>query len=220
MSMIGPKGYINRIALRDERCPNGSKEEKSQMLCNITYHATGFMRVIQKRKAFINNHPKKLEIANAIIEARKNCKIITFSNNVKMAEAIKYGETYTGKVSKKKGRTTIEEFNTKPTGVLNTCKKADEGLDIAGLSVAIILGLDSSKIKAVQRRGRAIRFEPNKTAEVFNIIINNTVEVEWFKNSHSGEKVIIIDEENLRKILNNEDYKKYQKPLPKFSFRY
>ena len=137
-----------------------------------------------------------------------------------MAEAISLGEVYTGKTSKKKGRTTIEEFNNKSTGILNTCMKVNEGLDVKGLSVAIILGLDSSKIKATQRRGRAIRFEPGKTAEIFNIIINKTVELEWFKNSHNGDKFIVIDELNLDKVLNHEDYNQYQKQLQKFTFRY
>lgn len=220
MSTIGPEGYKSRIRLRDERCLHGSKEDKSNMLKAITYHAMGFTKAIQKRKAFINNHPKKLEIVNKILSARKNQKIITFSNNVKMAEAISLGEVYTGKTSKKKGRTTIEEFNNKSTGILNTCMKVNEGLDVKGLSVAIILGLDSSKIKATQRRGRAIRFEPGKTAEIFNIIINKTVELEWFKNSHNGDKFIVIDELNLDKVLNHEDYNQYQKQLQKFTFRY
>ena len=221
MSLVGPTGYINRIKLRDERLTaSASKAEKTEMLKLITMHAAGFSRVLQKRKSFINNHPKKLEIVNKIINARKNSKIITFSNNVKMAEAISYGEVYTGKTSKKKGRTTIEEFNNKPIGILNTVKKADEGLDIHGLSVAIVLGLDSSKIKATQRRGRAIRFEPGKTAEIFNIIINGTVELEWFKNSHIDSKFIVIDENNLEKVLKYEDYKEYQKPTQRFNFRY
>ena len=62
------------------------------------------MRAIQKRKAFINNHPKKLELTRKIIEARPNSKIITFSNNIKMAESIGIGYVYTGKESKKKNR--------------------------------------------------------------------------------------------------------------------
>ena len=88
------------------------------------------------------------------------------------------------------------------------------------MSVAIVLGLDSSKIKATQRRGRAIRFEPGKTAEIFNIIINGTVELEWFKNSHIDSKFIVIDENNLEKVLKYEDYKEYQKPTQRFNFRY
>ena len=62
-----------------------------------------------------------------------------------MAENIDRGFVYTGKDSKKKSRMTIEEFSTKEFGVLNTIKKANEGLDIVGLDTAIILGMDSSK---------------------------------------------------------------------------
>lgn len=220
MKMVGKDGYKYRIALRDKLCTTSDKTAKSNTLKTITYHAMGFMQVIQKRKAFINNHPKKLEIARKIIEARKDKKIITFSNNIKMAEAIKIGEVYTGKDSKKKGRTTIEEFNKKTSGVINSCAKLNEGADLKGLSVAIILGLDSSKTKAVQRRGRAIRFEPGKTAEIFNIIINNTAENEWFLNSHANEKFTTIDEANLYKVLAGEECEEYKKPIQKLSFRF
>ncbi len=53
-------------------------------------------------------------------------------------------------------------------------------LDVPGLSVGIIIGTDSSKIKSAQRLGRVIRKEGNKQAEVFYIVINNTVETKWF----------------------------------------
>nr|DAU59437.1 MAG TPA: Histone H3.2, Histone H4, Histone, Chromatin, Nucleosome, DNA, SNF2h [Crassvirales sp.] len=93
-------------------------------------------------------------------------------------------------------------------------------LDVKGLSVAINLGLDSSEIKAVQKLGRIIRFEEGKEAEMFNIVINNTAEVTWFKNSHKNSNYITIDEQNLKKILNNEEYSEYTKPIPKLSFRF
>ena len=74
--------------------------------------------------------------------------------------------------------------------------------------------------KAVQRRGRAIRFEEGKNAEIFNIIINNTVENEWFLNSHKGEQYITIDEANLDRVLNNESFDTYKKPVQKLIFRF
>ena len=92
MNMVGPKGYLARIAYRDQLCPNGTKEEKSAVLKSIIYHSTAFMRALQGRKSFINNHPKKIEIARKIIDARPDAKIITFSNNIKMAEAIGIGK--------------------------------------------------------------------------------------------------------------------------------
>ena len=185
MSMTGPRGYINQIKYRDELCENKDESYKKNILKAIKNHVAGFMRCLQARKKFINNHPKKLEITRKIIEARYNKKIITFSNNVKMAESIGIGSVYTGRLSKKKGRITIDEFNQQKDGVLNTVAKANEGMDIHGLSVAIILGLDSSQIKATQRTGRVIRFEDNKNAEIFNIVINHSVE--------SGLRKVILE---------------------------
>jgi len=221
-SMLGPKGYLERIKMRDDRCSyKASKEEKSDMLKNITYHSMGFMRVIQARKKFINNHPKKIEVCKKIMENRKDSKIITFSNNTQMAESLEKGKNvYTGKTSKKKGRVLIEDFDKAKSGTLHSCQKLNEGADLHGASVAIILGLDSSKTKAVQRRGRVIRVEEGKTAEIFNLVINSTVELEWFKNSHKGDSYITIDEKGLDQVLRGEEPDAYVKPIKRFNFRF
>lgn len=217
---IGKEGFIERARLRDEICPHGSQEERKKVFTNITYHATNFMRALQKRKAFINNHPKKLELARKIINSRPFSKIITFSNNVKMAEAIGIGNVYSGKDSKKKGRMTIDEFKQVSTGVLNTIQRANEGLDIPNLSVAIIIGTDSSKIKSVQRTGRVVRKEGDKQAEIFNIVINQTVECEWFRKSHEGRSYITIDEQGLDDVLAGKEPKPYNKKVKNFQFRF
>lgn len=220
MSCIGKDGFIKRANLRDEICRNDPNRDRKQVFQLITYHATAFMRTIQKRKSFINNHPKKIELARRIIEMRPDAKIITFSNNVKMAESIGYGQVYTGKDSKKKGRITLEEFNLCDSGVINSCAKLNEGADIRGLSVAIILGLDSSETKSIQRRGRTIRKEGDKVAEIFNIVIDQTIETKWFANSHKTSSFITIDEEGLNDVLLGREPKPYVKRIKDFTFRY
>lgn len=221
MSLIGPRGFINRAKLRDERCPNGSEEERKAVFRSITYHATAFMRVLQKRKSFINNHPRKIEIARKIIEARNDCKIITFSNNIKMAEAIGMGgQIYTGKDSKSKSRANLAEFNAAKTGLIHSVNKLIEGADIKGLSVGIILGLDSSETKAVQKRGRCIRFEEDKVAELFNIVIAGTVESKWFATSHKNSIYTTIDEQGLQSVLDGKEPKPYIRPIKDFQFRF
>lgn len=222
MSCCGVNGWKNKLKLRDEMYKGNDEERKKQVLQAITINSMGLMRTMQKRKAFINNHPKKVEIARKIIEARKDSKIITFSNNVKMAEAIQNGQNvYTGKTSKKRSATIIEDFNASESGVLNTVKKADEGLDIRGLSVAIILGTDSSETKARQRRGRTIRKEGSKIAEVFYIVIKDTVEEKWVQNNHrSDQNYITIDEKGLEQVLNGEIPEPYKKPLKQIMFRF
>lgn len=126
MSMIGPSGLKNKLAYRDELC-NGDENKKKEILKLINYHASNFIRSIQSRKKFVQEHPEKLRIAEEIIKYRKNNKIITFSANTKIAESFSTGFVYTGKEGKKKNRMTLEEFSSLDSGVLNTVKLAEEG---------------------------------------------------------------------------------------------
>lgn len=86
-----------------------------------------WMRLMKKRKDFIMNHPKKLEIARKILNARKDKKAITFSATIKMAESIGIGETIHSQKKSKENKEIIERFNDAATGVLNTSKSADQG---------------------------------------------------------------------------------------------
>lgn len=222
MSMVKPNvGWKNKLAYRDTIYKGDDEKKKKEVLQSINYHSIRFMQTMQQRKSFINNHPKKIEIARKIIEARSDKKIITFSNNVNMAESIGIGDVYTGRVSKKRSATMIEEFNIAKTGVLNTCAKANEGLDIKGLSVAIILGTDSSETKARQRRGRTVRKEEDKIAEVFYLVIKDTVESKWVKNNHKTDKnYITIDEHGLDQVLKGESPELYKPKIGELVFRF
>lgn len=220
MSMVGPNGLKHRLAYRDELC-NGDESKKKDMLKAITYHATGFMRAIQSRKKFVYEHPEKLRLAEEIIKYRSDKKIVTFCANTKVAESFSVGKVYTGKESKKKNRISIEEFTKQPSGVLHTCKLMEAGADIPGLSVGIMLGVNSSEIKSQQCRGRVVRKEGNKTAEFFTLVINNTIESKWWENSHKKDTNIIkIDSENLIKVLKGEPYEPYKKKVQQFTYRF
>ena len=122
------------------------------------------------------SHPKKFEIARKILNARQDKKCITFSATIKDAEKIGIGYVLHSKQSKKKNAEILEKFNAAPTGVLNSSKAADAGLDVGGLSVGIVLSGDSSKIRSTQRTGRVIRFEEGKLAEFFVLCIKGTVD--------------------------------------------
>lgn len=220
MSMIGPKGLTNRLNYRDQLCPNGSKEDKSKVLKEIMYHSMGFMHAMQNRKKFIHNHPQKLEVAREIIKHRADKKIITFSANTKMAEAIGVGYVYTGKEGKKKNRITIEDFKQLDKGVINSCKLAIEGFDCPGLSVGIVMGVDSSATKAIQSTGRVVRKEGSKYAEMFTLVMENTVEQEWFKKSHPKGDYVTIDVENLILLLKGEEWSPYKKKIQNYTYRF
>ena len=160
-------------------------------------------RCMRKRKEFIYYHPKKMEIARKIIEARKDSKGITFSSTIKQAESFGFGWVMHSKKKKKENKAVIDAFNNADKGFLHTSKAADQGLDCEGVNLEIILHTDSSKIRKTQRIGRAIRYEEGKISEIFTLVLRGTQEVNWFNNSNTS-KVITINEEQLERVLNGE----------------
>lgn len=167
----------------------------------ITYT---WQRALRKRKDFVMNHPDKLKITRKILEARPFSKAITFSGTIAQAEKIGIGYVVHSGKTKKKNRLTIQEFSSMPTGVINSSKALDEGVDIPGLNLAIILTNSSSPNQKIQRIGRVIRPEEGKIAEIFTLVLNNTVEKNWFENSSQYSSYIEITESELDDILSGE----------------
>ena len=57
-------------------------------------------------------------------------------------------------------------------------------------------------MKIIVVRGRVIRYEEGKHAEIFTLIIKGTMEEGWFNTSSSGKSYIEITEDELDEILN------------------
>lgn len=166
--------------------------------------AFGWLKALKGRKAFVQSHPKKFEIARKILNARKDKKCITFSATIKDAEFLNNKEfVLHSKKSKKQNNEILELFNNATEGTIHSSKSCDQGVDIRGLSVGIILSTDSSKIRKTQRNGRICRFEEGKTAELFTLVIRGTQEWNWFQNS-ATTNYTVINESQLDKVLAGE----------------
>lgn len=164
----------------------------------ITYD---WMRCLRLRKQFVQSHPKKFEIARKILDARQDKKCLTFSATIADAEKIGRGFVLHSKQSKKQNSEILDKFKKLKCGVLNSSKACNTGVDIDGLSVGIILSVNSSKITKVQTLGRICRFAPDKKAELFTLIIAGTQEWGWWRNSKSSSNYVIIDENQLDEVL-------------------
>jgi superfamily II DNA or RNA helicase len=88
------------------------------------------------------------------------------------------------------------------------------------LSVAVIIGFDSSPTTKTQRIGRVIRKAENKVAEVFTFVIKGTVEEEWFRKSTSGKDFITIDSSNLLDVLEGREFTPKKNKETKMMFRF
>lgn len=215
--LCGKNGFEEKKRYTNEMCKD--KTRWNEYFKAVNYHALGCMTTMTAKKNFINNHSKKLEIAKLIIENRPLSKIITFSNSVKMARAIG-GPVYSSNDSKNKSKQILQDFIDAPNGVINSSKKLIAGADIKGVNCEIILGHNSSSTRAIQTRGRAIRKEGSKHSEIFNIVINQTQDCKWFSDSHKNSPYITIDVDNLIKVLHNEPFEVYRKPVSQFNYRF
>lgn len=129
------------------------KETVNSLLAEVTAMAFTWSRALQARKKYVMEHPKKLELTRQILAARPNKKTITFSATIKQAEKIGGGLVIHSGKTKKKNRITMEEFAPMKTGVIHTAKSLDEGADVPGLELAIILCNTSSQTQKTQRVG-------------------------------------------------------------------
>jgi len=162
-------------------------------------------RSLKARKKFVTDHPKKVEIAQKILNARLSSKAITFSATIKQAEKIGGGPVVHSGKTKKKNRMTMQEFSAYSTGVIHTAKSLDEGADVPGLDLAIILCNTSSQTQKTQRIGRVIRYAEGKEAEIFTLVLRGTNEENWYNTSTAGKKYIELTEVELDRILDYED---------------
>lgn len=158
-------------------------------------------RMLKARKYFVMDHPKKIEITQRILDYRPDSKAITFSATIKQAEKIGRGYiVHSGKTKKKNGLT-MAQFSQLKTGVINSVKGLNEGVDIPGLNLGILLCNNSSTQEKSQRVGRIIRYEEDKEAEVFTLVMKGTMEEGWYNTSTAGKNYIEITEAELNDIL-------------------
>ena len=170
----------------------------------VTANAMSWMKCLRARKEFIMSHPKKLEVAKKILNARQDKKCIVFCSTIKDCEKLKMGVVLHSKQKKKQNAEILTKFNEAETGIISSSRALNTGVDIKGLSVGIILNTNSSKIIKVQSRGRVCRFEEGKEAELFTILIKGTQEVTWHANASTGSHYQTINESQLDKVLAGE----------------
>jgi superfamily II DNA or RNA helicase len=161
-----------------------------------------FMRYLRLRKSFVMSHPKKFEVANKILDYRKDKKCILFTSTVKDAETFKKRALVLhSKKKKKENKIILDTFNQLEIANIVSPQALDAGVDVKGLSVGIALTCNSSQVTDTQRVGRVCRFEEGKTAEFFTLVIANSVEETWYNNANKNQSYITINESQLYDIL-------------------
>lgn len=175
-------------------------------LKEITINALGFGKALRKRKEFVYNHPKKVEIVNKIISSRQSSKGIVFAMSTDICLQFNTQYIYHSKLTGKQKKNALEGFTNCCTGFIAAPKALDQGADFPGVNIAIIAAGSSSKIQKNQRSGRAIRFEDGKDVEIFNLVIRGTVDESWAIKSSDSYDYKVINIDGLDKLLKGEKF--------------
>lgn len=160
-----------------------------------------FVTYMRARERWVTAHSKKIEIANKILDAKKDKKILTFSSSVEQAKSLNGGHVIHYKTPMKDREAIINYYANNPSGVIHSVDTLKEGLDVPGVSVAILVGYNSSILKKIQTIGRTIRKEGDKIAEIYTLVIKGTVEEQWFNKSSREGEYLTIDESDLYNLL-------------------
>jgi RNA polymerase primary sigma factor len=143
------------------------------------------MGVLDKRKKLIWNYKPKLDLVVKLCKANPDRKIIIFSqfNSVTNAlfyylgaEKIKAGVFHSG-IHEKQRRHTLMRFRMGLLNVLLATKVLDEGLDIKGIDMGIILAGERTERQTIQRLGRVLR-KKDKESLLFQLFVKDTFEEE------------------------------------------
>ncbi|MCR8432795.1 MAG: DEAD/DEAH box helicase [Crenarchaeota archaeon] len=145
-----------------------------------------------KRKLLVNRmiaiaqeNPAKIEVIKEIVKKHKDEKIFIFAPTIKFAKSIAKevnkivpAAALTAEASKSEEEKIIEKFKSCLLQALVIIRKAEEGVDVGEASVAIIAGGSKQEREFIQRIGRVLRLDPQKTkvAWVYEIVSENTIE--------------------------------------------
>jgi superfamily II DNA or RNA helicase len=176
------------------------------------------MGMIQKIKAFVHNFPRKIDVAEQLINAFDK-RTIVFAELTKTANELskRLGDkavVYHTKVTKKQGvsakDTKKEALRLALSGekkILLSAKAVDEGLDWPEAEFGLGVSRTSNPLQQLQRRGRISRKHvfadgTEKEAVFVNLYVKDTRDVKWLSNAQErGKGLPITWVETVREIL-------------------
>ena len=153
--------------------------------------AVMFYKSIRARKAVVDFASNKIEALKTIVLQNPNNKILTFAGanefTDKMCDALgKLAVAYHSKKTKKQRDTALDLFKTNKKKVLCSTKALNQGFDVPDADMGIICGLTSKSLTMIQRVGRLLRFQEDKTGKIIVLYVQNTQEEKWLKSAVKG----------------------------------
>lgn len=164
----------------------------------ILVDAVNFIKIMHKRKSFLNEAPSKLYAVKELFKML-NRKMVVFSETTDFADKVvgtigpESFAYHSACINKKEMNGKLLQFKrTSNYKLLSAVKSLDEGLDIPDLGIAVLVSGNSTKRQYIQRIGRSLRASPGKTAIIINMYVNGTKDENWLKARQFANEINVI----------------------------
>jgi superfamily II DNA or RNA helicase len=150
--------------------------------------ATQFYRSIRERKKIIDFAENKVESFKEIVLNNPDKKILAFGGaneftDILTDSVIPLAQAYHSKRTKKQKEAALNNFKEGKINVLCSTKALNQGFDVPDANMGIICGITSKSLSMIQRVGRLIRFQKDKTGEVIILYVKDSQEEKWIKSA-------------------------------------
>ena len=150
-----------------------------------------FYKAIRQRKAVVDFAVNKIDTIKKIVFSKLTSKILTFAGANEFTDKISdslgdLAMAYHSKRTKKQKDLALLSFRTNKVKVLCSTKALNQGFDVPDADMGIICGLTSKSLTMIQRVGRLLRFQEDKTGTIVVLYIKDTQEEKWLKSSVKG----------------------------------
>lgn len=139
------------------------------------------LSIASKRARLLYSCKSKLNIAKKLINKFSEDRLLVFSTLTESANYLCENQYHS-----KADKANLDRFSSGIINQLAVVNMANTGLNIKPLHKAIVHQFQSSEETAQQRMGRLLRLEynnPNKVAEIWVTVCENTVDEDWVKNA-------------------------------------
>lgn len=176
---------------------------------NSLKYAKQYWKAMMDRKKFLYNCKSKLIAVRKLIDELDLKQSIIFSQSTKFADEICKNRKdiypfHTNIKNKETKENNLSDFLIGINNInhLSTCKCVEEGIDLPSLPVIINTSRVSSPKSHIQKRGRCLRYEDNKTSFIFNLYIKNSQDEKWLRSAQST-----TDTKRIKWVSNIEEVK-------------
>lgn len=151
-------------------------------------------QAMKERKEILYNAENKVAAISKIVDKFSDRRGIVFSQSIDFANTVAHelgneiSHVYHSKISKKIRKKKLDDFNDleTPSRIVVSASALNEGANLNKLSLAIIASGTSKEKDFIQRLGRPVRLEEDKTAIMIRLYVKDTKDEDWMRSSQEN----------------------------------